>query len=150
MPSPWLMARKDGLYCRVFIPTDLRPVIGQRYLVRSLAVWDKDHARLIAARYAVALGDLFRQLRKELLMSEPRVSDIIHTIKTGGARDLTIRRSDPLTGQVEEVVINNERDAVLARKHMPHLFQPPMYFVVLLDLSRCSLNAATRWEIGAA
>jgi len=32
------MARKDGLYCRVIIPTDLRPVIGQRYLVRSLAV----------------------------------------------------------------------------------------------------------------
>jgi len=55
-------------------------------------------------------------------MPKPRVSNIIQTIKTGGARDLTIRLSDPLTGQVEEVVINNERDAVLARKHMPHLY----------------------------
>lgn len=141
MPSSWLMARKDGLYCRVFIPTDLRPVIGQRYLVRSLAVWDKDQARLIAARYAVALGDLFRQLRKELLMSEPRVSDIIQTIKTGGARDLTIRRSDPLTGQVEEVVINNERDAVLARKHMPHLFQPPMAPVIAPQVTEVAVAA---------
>lgn len=100
MPTPWLMARKSGLYCRVFIPTDLRPTLGQRYLVRSLAARDRDQARLVAAHYALTLGDLFRQLRKELFMPEPKVSDIIQTIKSGGARDLTIRRSDPLTGML--------------------------------------------------
>ena len=33
MPSPWLFARTSGLYCRVFVPADLRPHLGQRFLV---------------------------------------------------------------------------------------------------------------------
>lgn len=76
MPSPWLMARKSGLYCRVFVPADLRPTIGQRFLVRSLGERVRDQARLIAAQYALSIGELFRQLRKELSMAEPKVEDI--------------------------------------------------------------------------
>src|SRR5674476_257402 len=48
MPSPWLMARKSGLYCRVFVPADLRPTIGQRFLVRSLGERVRDQASLIS------------------------------------------------------------------------------------------------------
>ncbi len=84
MPSPWLIARKSGLYCRVFIPTDLRPILGQRFLVRALDARNKDHARLLAAQYAVALGDLFGQLRRELSMAEPKVEDIIKAVQAGG------------------------------------------------------------------
>lgn len=142
MPSPWLMVRKNGLYCRVFIPTDLRPVIGQRYLVRSLAVWDKDQARLIAAQYAVLLGDLFRELRKELLMPEPKVSDILQTLKSGGARDLIIRRANPVTGHVDEVVIDNDRDAALAKKHLPHLFQPPPATVMAPQVTQVAVGTS--------
>ncbi|HYW57459.1 MAG TPA: site-specific integrase [Polaromonas sp.] len=88
MPSPWLMARASGFYCRVFVPADLRPHIGQRFLVRSLGSRDRDHARLLAARYALAIGDLYRQLRQELSMPEPKVEDIIKAIQSGGTRDL--------------------------------------------------------------
>lgn len=88
MPAPWLMARISGLYCRVFVPADLRPYIGQRFIVRSLGSRDRDQARLVAARYALAIGDLFRQLRQELSVPEPKVEDIIKTIQSGGTRDL--------------------------------------------------------------
>ena len=63
MPFPWLIARKSGLYCRVFVPTVLRPTLGQRFLVRALDARYRDQARLIAAHYALAIGDLFRQGR---------------------------------------------------------------------------------------
>ena len=88
MPAPWLMARVSGLYRRVFVPADLRPVIGQRFLVRSLSSQDRDQARLIAAHYALAIGELFRLLRTELSMAEPKLADIIKTIQSGGAREL--------------------------------------------------------------
>ena len=88
MPAPWLMARESGLYCRVFVPADLRPHLGQRFLVRSLGSRDRDQARLLAARYALVIGEMFRQLRRELAMPEPKVEDIIRTIKSGGTRDL--------------------------------------------------------------
>ena len=70
MPAPWLMARESGLYCRVFVPADLRPHLGQRFLVRSLGSRDRDLACLLAARYALAIGEMFRQLHKELAMPE--------------------------------------------------------------------------------
>ena len=91
MPAPWLMARKSGFYCRVFVPADLRPTIGQRFLVRSLGERVRDQARLIAAQYALSIGELFRQLRKELSMAEPKVEDIIKAIQSGGTRDLTLK-----------------------------------------------------------
>lgn len=88
MPAPWLIARASGLYCRVFVPADLRPHIGQRFLVRSLGSRDRDQARLTAAHYALVIGELFRQLRKELSVAEPKVEDIIKAIQSGGTRDL--------------------------------------------------------------
>ena len=90
MPSPWLIARTSGLYCRVFVPTDLRPTLGRRFLVRALDARDRDQARLIAAHNAIALGDLFRQLRQHLSMSckvdptRARFSEDFDVVKTAG------------------------------------------------------------------
>ena len=64
-----------------------RLTCAQRFLVRALDARDRDQARLTAAHYAVALGDLFRQLRRELSMAEPKVEDIIRPIKSGWTRD---------------------------------------------------------------
>ena len=126
MPSPWLIARKSGLYCRVFVPTDLRPILGQRFLVRALDVRDRDQARLIAAHYAVALGDLFRQLRKELSVAEPKVEDIIRTIRSGGTREaMTIKGFVSPTGQPLEVVLDTAKDIRAFRKEYPYLIQAP-------------------------
>jgi len=125
MPAPWLIARASGLYCRVFVPADLRPHIGQRFLVRSLACRDKDQGRLIAAHYAMAIGELFRQLRTELSMAEPKVSDIINTILSGGTRDLTLKGLKAPNGTtVEEVVINDANDAKLFKEQFGSVFNP--------------------------
>ena len=128
MPAPWLIARTSGLYCRVFVPADLRPIIGQRFLVRSLGSRDRDHARLLAARYALAIGELFRQLRRELSMPEPKVEDILKAMKSGGTRDLTLKVKgvvSPTGGMVEEIVINNDEDARLVKEHFPGLIAGP-------------------------
>lgn len=120
MPAPWLIARTSGLYCRVFIPADLRPIVGQRFLVRALGARDKDHARLIAARYALAIGDLFRQLRRELAMPEPKVEDILRKVKAGGTRDLIrVERMQLPNGAVAEgVVVDNEDELKAVVRHV--------------------------------
>lgn len=126
MPSPWLMARKSGLYCRVFVPTDLRPVIGQRFLVRALDARDKDQARLVAAHYALAIGELFRLLRRELSMPEPKVEDILRTMKSGGIREaMTIRGLVSAEGQPVEVVLDTPEDIKAFKKEYPGLIQAP-------------------------
>jgi len=95
----------------------LRPIVGQRFLVRSLGSRDRDHARLLAARYALAIGDLFRQLRRELAMPEPKVEDILRTMKAGGTRDLTLKGLVlPNGARVDEVVIDNDEDARLFKE----------------------------------
>jgi integrase len=126
MPSPWLIARKSGLYCRVFVPTDLRPVIGQRFLVRALDARDRDQARLVAAHYALAIGELFRLLRKELSMAEPKVEDILRTIQSGGTREaMTIRGLVSAEGHPVEVVLDTPQDIKAFNKVFPGLIQAP-------------------------
>ena len=125
MPAPWLIARTSGLYCRVFVPADLRPHLGQRFLVRSLGSRDRDQARLLAARYALAIGELFRQLRRELSMAEPRIDDIVKTMKSGGTRDLTLEGLTAPNGtRVDRVVINNAEDAKLFKEQFGSVFDP--------------------------
>lgn len=123
MPSPWLMARASGFYCRVFVPADLRPVLGQRFLVRALDARDRDEARLIAARIALAAGDLYRQLRRELTMAEPKVSDVIASVQSGKARELIIRGlRTPSGASVDEVQIDNADDARLFKEQFGDVF----------------------------
>ena len=116
MPSPWLIARKSGLYCRVFVPTDLRPTLGQRFLVRALDARDRDQARLIAAHYAVALGDLFRQLRRELSMAEPRVEDVVRSILSGGTREAITITTQSANGTPVSVKMDTAKDLYDAKK----------------------------------
>lgn len=118
MPAPLLMARKSGLYCRVFVPADLRPLLGQRYLVRALGARDRDEARLIAARYALVVGELFRKLRREVLMAEPKVDDVIKALQSGSAREL-ISVSNTHTAAGDDILtisMENDEDARIAKE----------------------------------
>lgn len=62
MPKPLLLARPSGLYARFLIPQDLRPRLGQRFVVLPLRRRGDD-ARLLAHLWAVALSDAFAQMR---------------------------------------------------------------------------------------
>jgi integrase len=104
--------------------------LGQRFLVRSLGSRDRDQARLLAARYAVAIGELFRQLRRELTMAEPKVEDIIKTIQSGGTRDLIRVGTMKLpNGAVLENVVTDtqeEFDAVVEHASKAVATSPPV------------------------
>jgi len=84
MPKPLILTRPSGLYVRFFVPEDVRPHIGTRYLVRSLGNRRGDDARLAAACCAVALSKVFQGLRqgggmtdlKKLLESAQRAADM--------------------------------------------------------------------------
>lgn len=125
MPSPWLIARASGLYCRVFVPADLRPLIGQRFLVRSLGSWDRDQARLIAAHYALAIGELFRQLRKELSMAEPKPEDVVRTILSGGTREAITFNMVAANGAPVEVKMDTAQDLRNFKKVYPDALLAP-------------------------
>lgn len=56
MPKPLLIRRPSGLYVRLLVPLHLRPLVGSRYIVRSLAGLRGDAARLAAARLGYAYG----------------------------------------------------------------------------------------------
>lgn len=64
MPKPLFLTRPSGLYVRFLIPTDLRPAIGSRFVVRSLGSRRGDEARFLAAVYGVALCRAFDALRR--------------------------------------------------------------------------------------
>lgn len=64
MPSPLLLARPSGLYVRFLVPLSLRPLVGQRFVVRPLRAPSGDAARLVAARMAVALSSAFAKMRE--------------------------------------------------------------------------------------
>ena len=125
MPSPWLFARKSGLYCRVFVPTDLRPTVGQRFLVRALEARDRDQARLIAAHYAAALGDLFRQLRRELSMAEPKVEDVVRSILSGGTREAITITTVSASGAPVSVKMDSAKDLKNFKKEYPGAILAP-------------------------
>jgi len=57
MPKPLLLNRPSGLYVRFFVPKDLQPRVGTKYLVRSLQGVRADAARLMAAAFGYALRD---------------------------------------------------------------------------------------------
>ncbi|PWK89861.1 site-specific integrase [Fulvimonas soli] len=60
MPKPLLLRRPSGFYVRFYVPARWRASLGLgRYLVRSLAGFDADSARLEAARLGYALGQWF-------------------------------------------------------------------------------------------
>lgn len=55
MPKPFVFHRPSGVYVRLLIPAPLRPIMGQRFVVRSLGGLRQDAARLAAARMGYAL-----------------------------------------------------------------------------------------------
>lgn len=64
MPKPLFLTRPAGLYVRFRVPTDLRSLVGARFVVRPLRLPVGDEARLAAACMGVALSQAFQRLRQ--------------------------------------------------------------------------------------
>lgn len=87
MPKPFLLARPAGLYARFFVPTDLRALIGSRYLVRSLGSRRGDHARLAAATMGMALSIAFDAMRKGMTVD---LDELLKKVRNGAIKELIL------------------------------------------------------------
>lgn len=87
MPKPFLLARPAGLYARFFAPTDLRAIVGTRYVVRSLGACRGDQARLIAAMMGVALCSAFDVMRKGMTVD---LDELLKKVRSGAIKELTL------------------------------------------------------------
>lgn len=88
MPKPLLLARPAGLYARFFVPTDLRAIVGTRYLVRSLGARRGDQARLVAAMMGMALCSAFDAMRKGIAVD---LDELLKRVRSGDVSELTLR-----------------------------------------------------------
>ena len=108
MPSPLILARKSGLYCRFLIPADLRAAFGQRFVVRALHAHDRDKARLQAALLAIELSAVFSAARKGTGMD---VKQLLANIDPDKVRDFGVKKITFPNGTViEDVQINSDDD----------------------------------------
>lgn len=80
------MDRPSGLYVRFRVPTDLRPRVGSRFLVRPLRQAPGEAARLAAAVLDMALSDAFRRMRRGDVMVD--INKLLQDMQ--GRMDLTI------------------------------------------------------------
>ena len=92
MPKPLMLQRRSGLYVRFFVPKDLQPRVGSKYLVRSLQGVRADAARLMAAALGYALSKAFERLRMDA-MTEPKglLDAALTGVKKGGYEVYDIR-----------------------------------------------------------
>jgi hypothetical protein len=111
MPKPLLLARPAGLYARFFVPTDLRAVVGTRYLVRSLGLRRGDHARLVAAMMGMALCSAFDAMRKGIAVD---VDELLKKIRDGDIYELTLHDVKLPNGtRIAQAQLDTPADAAL-------------------------------------
>ncbi|MFA4426324.1 integrase, partial [Xanthomonas perforans] len=88
LPKPLMISRSAGLYARFFVPTDLRALIGSRYLVRSLGNRRGDHARLAAATMGMALSMAFDAMRKGMTVD---LDELLRKVRSGDIQELILK-----------------------------------------------------------
>ncbi|WP_343123683.1 site-specific integrase [Pseudoxanthomonas sp. Root630] len=114
MPKPLLLSRPSGLYVRFLVPTDLRAVVGSRFLVRALHVPSGDAARLVAAHMAVALSVMFKALRAGKKMDDTDIAELLRKAANGDLQDLILKGVKLSDGtSMEEVRIDTPQDATM-------------------------------------
>lgn len=64
MLTPYLLRRSSGFYVRFYIPKNLQPMLGSRFIVRALGTADPVIARYLAAVLAIRLSSLFSQIKQ--------------------------------------------------------------------------------------
>ncbi|WDJ97240.1 site-specific integrase [Xanthomonas campestris pv. incanae] len=111
LPKPLMMSRSAGLYARFFVPTDLRALIGSRYLVRSLGNRRGDHARLAAATMGMALSIAFDAMRKGIAVD---VDELLKKIRDGEIYELTLHDVKLPNGtRIAQAQLDTPADAAL-------------------------------------
>lgn len=111
MPKPLMLSRSAGLYARFFVPTDLRAVVGTRYLVRSLGARRGDQARLVAAMMGMALCAAFDAMRKGIAVD---VDELLKKVRNGEIQELILHDVKLPNGtRIAQAQLESPADAAL-------------------------------------
>ncbi|ASN10583.1 site-specific integrase [Xanthomonas citri] len=111
LPKPLMISRSAGLYARFFVPTDLRALIGSRYLVRSLGNRRGDHARLAAATMGMALSIAFDAMRKGMTVD---LEELLEKVRSADIKELTLKDVMLPDGtRIAQAQLDNPADAVM-------------------------------------
>lgn len=111
MPTPLLLRRPSGVYVRFFVPGDLQPSVGSRYLVRPLHQPPGDRARVIAAMMGMALCSAFDAMRKGMTVD---LDELLKKVRSGAIKELTL--SDvtlPDGTRIAQAQLDTPADAVM-------------------------------------
>lgn len=109
LPKPLMMSRSAGLHARFFVPTDLRALVGSRYLVRSLENRRGDHARLAAATMGMALSMAFDAMRKGMTVD---LEELLEKVRSGDIKELTLKDVTLPDGtRIAQAQLDNPADA---------------------------------------
>ena len=109
MPKPFFLRRPSGLYVRFFVPTDLQPLVGSRYLVRRLPPASIDLMRLTAASAAVALSQAFDRIRRSPMTEKDR--DALLRALAGTIDRWTGNIELPNGARLTDLQVNGREDA---------------------------------------
>lgn len=147
MPKPLLLARPSGLYVRFLVPSDLRAVVGTRFLVRPLHLPAGDVARLVAAHLGLALSQAFDALREGRPVD---IDEILRRARSGGRiQELTIKGLELPNGtRIAEAEINTPEDEAMMRRLFGSLPNPGPEVAPDAPVSRPAGSAGLR--LGAA
>lgn len=119
MPKPLLLSRPSGLYARFLVPMDLRPVVGSRFLVRSLQLPPGDAARLVAARMAVALSQAFQRMRSGATVD---IDELMKRAREQRSFELVLGKVSLSNGvRLEDVKIDTAQDVELFEQTLAQL-----------------------------
>ncbi|MBV6784526.1 site-specific integrase [Xanthomonas campestris pv. uppalii] len=111
LPKPLMISRSAGLYARFFVPTDLRALIGSRYLVRSLGNRRGDHARLAAATMGMALSMAFDAMRKGMTVD---LDELLRKVRSGDIQELILKDVTLPDGtRIAQAQLDNPADAAM-------------------------------------
>ncbi|MEN5291161.1 site-specific integrase [Stenotrophomonas lactitubi] len=111
MPTPLLLRRPSGVYVRFFVPGDLQPSIGSRYLVRPLHQPPGDRARLVAARMGMALSIAFDSIRKGVAVD---LDELLRRVREGALKELTLDDVTLADGtRIRKAQIDSPEDAAM-------------------------------------
>jgi hypothetical protein len=89
---PYLFCRNATFYLRRIAPLDIRPIVQQREVIRSLATRDIKIARKIAIEMADKFDELFDKIRQSATLLEHQdLGPLIQDVRQSGAKPVVDR-----------------------------------------------------------
>ncbi|WP_309445413.1 DUF6538 domain-containing protein [Dyella sp.] len=108
-----MLQRPSGLYVRFFVPKDLQPRVGSKYLIRSLQGIRADAARLMAAALGYALSKAFERLRMDAMTEPKGLLDLaLAGVKTGKVYDIELPNGTKISTDGSEAEHRRVRETI--------------------------------------